>query len=110
MPTISLNHAVMRRIQELNGAIHDSKILTDLLPNLGCPVESNNEEEIEIEVFPWNNWHLVIRQSCCLRRTNGRPTDFDWFVNGRMAHFIDSVKEAGANKGPYRNCVCSRFY
>tara|TARA_B100000927_G_C16472656_1_gene472191 strand:- start:1778 stop:3529 length:1752 start_codon:yes stop_codon:yes gene_type:complete len=52
MPTISLNHAVMRRIQELNGAIHDSKILTDLLPNLGCPVESNNEEEIEIEVFP----------------------------------------------------------
>ena len=41
MPTISLNHSMMKRIQELNGAVHDGPILTDLLPNIGCPVESN---------------------------------------------------------------------
>ena len=42
----------MKRIQELNGAVHDGPILTDLLPDIGCPVESNNGDEIEIEVFP----------------------------------------------------------
>lgn len=52
MPTITLNHSMMKRIQELNGAVHDGPILTDLLPDMGCPVESNNGDEIEIEVFP----------------------------------------------------------
>tara|TARA_Y100000589_G_scaffold83908_4_gene77847 strand:+ start:3501 stop:5255 length:1755 start_codon:yes stop_codon:yes gene_type:complete len=52
MPTISLNHSMMKRIQELNGAVYDGPILTDLLPNIGCPVESNDEDEIEVEVFP----------------------------------------------------------
>ncbi len=52
MPTITLNHSMMKRIQELNGAVHDGPILTDLLPDIGCPVESNNGDEIEIEVFP----------------------------------------------------------
>ena len=35
MPTISLNHSMMKRIQELNGAVYDGPILTDLLPNIG---------------------------------------------------------------------------
>ena len=52
MPTITLNHSMMKRIQELNGAVYDGPILTDLLPDMGCPVESNNGDEIEIEVFP----------------------------------------------------------
>lgn len=52
MPTISLSHSMMERIQELNGTRYDGSILTDLLPEIGCPVESNNDEEIEIEVFP----------------------------------------------------------
>lgn len=52
MPTITLNHSMMKRIQELNGAVYDGPILTDLLPDIGCPVESNNGDEIEIEVFP----------------------------------------------------------
>ncbi len=52
MPTITLNHSMMKRIQELNGAVYDGQILTDLLPDIGCPVESNNGDEIEIEVFP----------------------------------------------------------
>ena len=52
MPTISLSHLVMERIQKLNGASHESKILQDLLPQMGCPVELNDDEKIEIEVFP----------------------------------------------------------
>ena len=52
MPTITLNHSMMKRIQELNGAVYDGPILTDLLPDIGCPVESNNGDEIEVEVFP----------------------------------------------------------
>ena len=52
MPTISLSHSVMERIQKLNGAYHESKILQDLLPQMGCPVELNDDEKIEIEVFP----------------------------------------------------------
>ena len=48
MPTISLSHSVMERIQKLNGAYHESKILQDLLPQMGCPVELNDDEKIEI--------------------------------------------------------------
>lgn len=52
MPTITLNHSMMSRIQEINGAIHNKDDLSDLLPKMGCPVEHNDEENIEIEVFP----------------------------------------------------------
>ena len=44
MPTISLSHSMMERIQELNGTRYDGSILTDLLPEMGCPVESNDDE------------------------------------------------------------------
>ena len=52
MPTITLSHSMMRRIQEINGAIHHKNDLSDLLPKMGCPVELNDDENIEIEVFP----------------------------------------------------------
>ncbi len=52
MPTITLSHSMMRRIQEINGAVHNKNDLSDLLPKMGCPVELNNDEDIEIEVFP----------------------------------------------------------
>ena len=52
MPTITLSHAMMSRIQRLNGTNHDKNILSDLLPRMGCPVELNNDDDIEIEVFP----------------------------------------------------------
>ena len=43
---------MMRRIQEINGAVHNRNDLSNLLPKMGCPVELNNDEDIEIEVFP----------------------------------------------------------
>ena len=52
MPTITLSHSMMRRIQEINGAVHNRNDLSNLLPKMGCPVELNNDEDIEIEVFP----------------------------------------------------------
>ena len=52
MPTITLSHSMMSRIQKLNGATHEKNTLSDLLPQMGCPVELNDDDNIEIEVFP----------------------------------------------------------
>ncbi|MBK70406.1 MAG: phenylalanine--tRNA ligase subunit beta [Euryarchaeota archaeon] len=52
MPTISLQHSVLERIQRINGIKHEGGTWPDFLPKIGCPVEEFNEEEIEIEVFP----------------------------------------------------------
>ena len=52
MPTITLKHSMLQRIQEINGAIHNKNDLSDLLPKMGCPVEFNDDDDIEIEVFP----------------------------------------------------------
>ena len=52
MPTITLRHSMLKRIQEINGAIHNQNDLSDLLPKMGCPVELNDDDDIEIEVFP----------------------------------------------------------
>ena len=43
---------MMSRIQKLNGTTHEKNSLSDLLPRMGCPVELNDDENIEIEVFP----------------------------------------------------------
>ena len=52
MPTITLRHSMLKRIQKINGAIHNQNDLSDLLPKMGCPVELNDDDDIEIEVFP----------------------------------------------------------
>lgn len=52
MPTITLSHSMMSRIQKLNGTTHEKNSLSDLLPQMGCPVELNDDDNIEIEVFP----------------------------------------------------------
>ena len=52
MPTISLQHSVIERIQRINNFNHQRERWPDFLPDIGCPVEGFNEEEIEIEVFP----------------------------------------------------------
>ena len=48
MPTITLSHSMMSRIQKLNGTTHEKNSLSDLLPRMGCPVELNDDENIEI--------------------------------------------------------------
>ena len=52
MPTITLEHELLSYIQGINGIKHKSKIWDNWLTEIGCPVESNNEEQIDIEVFP----------------------------------------------------------
>lgn len=52
MPTITLEHETLTKIQKNNGVVHDYIKWENWLPKLGCPVENNDEEKIEIEVFP----------------------------------------------------------
>jgi phenylalanyl-tRNA synthetase beta chain len=52
MPTITLEHETLNKIQKKNGVIHDYIKWENWLPKLGCPVENNDKEKIEIEVFP----------------------------------------------------------
>ena len=52
MPTITLEHAILNYIQEINGIEHESNLWSDWLTKIGCPVEKNNDEHIDIEVFP----------------------------------------------------------
>ena len=52
MPTITLEHTILNYIQEINGIEHESNLWSDWLTKIGCPVEKNNNEHIDIEVFP----------------------------------------------------------
>ena len=52
MPTLNLQHSVLQYIQGINGVEHSGGGWSDWLPAMGCPVEGNDDEVIEVEVFP----------------------------------------------------------
>lgn len=52
MPTITLTHSVLKYIQEINLVKHEPGLWDNWLTEIGCPVEANNDECIDIEVFP----------------------------------------------------------
>jgi len=52
MPTLNLQHSVLQYIQGINGAEHSGGSWSDWLPAMGCPVEGNDDEIIEVEIFP----------------------------------------------------------
>ena len=52
MPTLELQHSILRYVQDLNGTQHDPETWSDWLPRIGCPVDSNDETVVEVEVFP----------------------------------------------------------
>ena len=52
MPTLNLQHSILQYIQGINGVEHSGGGWTDWLPAMGCPVEGNDAEIIEVEVFP----------------------------------------------------------
>ena len=52
MPTLNLQHSVLQYIQGINGVEHSGEGWSDWLPAMGCPVEGNDDEVIEVEVFP----------------------------------------------------------
>ena len=52
MPTLNLQHSLLEYIQKINGCGHSPESWSDWLPEIGCPVEGNDEDVVEIEVFP----------------------------------------------------------
>ena len=52
MPTLNLQHSLLRHIQGINGSGHSADRWSDWLPSMGCPVEGNDDDVIEVEVFP----------------------------------------------------------
>ena len=52
MPTITLDHSILKYIQEINLVKHEPVLWNNWLTEIGCPVEINNDEYIDIEVFP----------------------------------------------------------
>ena len=52
MPTLNLQHSLLRHIQGINGTEHSADRWPNWLPSMGCPVEGNDDDVIEVEVFP----------------------------------------------------------
>jgi len=52
LPTLELQHSILRYIQNLNETQHNPEDWSDWLPKIGCPVDSNDEAVVELEVFP----------------------------------------------------------
>ena len=52
MPTLDLQHSLLHYIQSLNESEHSPVTWSDWLPAMGCPVEGNDNEVVEVEVFP----------------------------------------------------------
>jgi len=52
LPTLKFNHNILEYLHEINGVKYDSKDWEKRMPSIGCVVEENDEEGIEIEIFP----------------------------------------------------------
>ena len=52
MPTLKFNHSILEYLHKINGTKYDSKDWEKRMPSIGCVVEENDEEGIEIEIFP----------------------------------------------------------
>jgi phenylalanyl-tRNA synthetase beta chain len=52
MPTLKFNHNILEYLHEINGVKYDSKDWEKRMPSIGCVVEENDEEGIEIEIVP----------------------------------------------------------
>ena len=52
MPTLKFNHSILEYLHKINGGKYDSKDWEKRMPSIGCVVEENDEEGIEIEIFP----------------------------------------------------------
>ncbi len=52
MPTLELQHSILRYVQNLNETKHNPEDWSDWLPKIGCPVDSNDKTVVELEVFP----------------------------------------------------------
>ena len=48
MPTLNLQHSLLRHIQGINGTEHSADRWPNWLPSMGCPVEGNDDDVIEV--------------------------------------------------------------
>ena len=51
MPTLEFKHSAIKYIQSLRGINHDPESWSKWLVELGCPVDANDSESIEVEVL-----------------------------------------------------------
>jgi phenylalanyl-tRNA synthetase beta chain len=52
MPTLKFNHSILKYMQNKNGIKYNSEEWVERMPSIGCVVEGNDEQGIEIEIFP----------------------------------------------------------
>ena len=52
MPTLKFNHSILQYMQDKNGITYKSEEWVEKMPSIGCVVEENDEEGIEIEILP----------------------------------------------------------
>ena len=52
MPTLDFKHSILGYLQGINGIEHKWEEWSEWLPEIGCPVDSNDEVSVEVEVFP----------------------------------------------------------
>ena len=52
MPTLDFKHSILEYVQKINGIEHRWEEWSAWLPDIGCPVDRNDEQTIEVEVFP----------------------------------------------------------
>ena len=52
MPTLDFKHSILGYLQGINGIEHKWEEWSEWLPEIGCPVDSNDGVSVEVEVFP----------------------------------------------------------
>ena len=57
MPTLTFQHSILSQLQRRSGIEYDAEEWENRLPGIGCVVEVNDENGIEIEIFPLTKSH-----------------------------------------------------
>ena len=52
MPTISVEQSLLKILVESRGRVHDIEDLAQRLPLIGCDIDSCDEQNLEVEIFP----------------------------------------------------------
>ncbi len=96
MPTLELKHSLIGYIQNIHGVGHEPDSWTKWLPEIGCPVDRSNSEEIEIEVFPDRpdllSHETIARASRSFESSGGTKVELD-VVPGDIEMVVDSTLE-----------------
>jgi len=96
MPTLDFKHSILSYIQKINGAEHKIDEWPEWLPKIGCPVEQNDQDSIEVEVFPDRpdllSHETIARASRSFAASTEVSVDLP-VVQGEIALTVDSELE-----------------